>query len=210
MPDVRVRVPWHRRAMAISGVTPGPAPIAPALPSHDHRATVAPATASAAAAGVRPEIQALRALAVGLVVIYHLWPAAVPGGFIGVDVFFAISGFLITSMLLRELDREGTIRLAAFWARRARRLLPAALVTLLACAVATIALVPLFYREGFLGDIRASAAYVQNWHLAAIETDYFASEGAPSPVQHFWSLSAEEQFYLAWPLLLALALVVAR
>src|SRR5215207_7555355 len=164
MPDVRVRVPWHRRAMAISGVTPGPAPIAPALPSHDHRATVAPATASAAAAGVRPEIQALRALAVGLVVIYHLWPAAVPGGFIGVDVFFAISGFLITSMLLREIDREGTIRLWQFYARRARRILPASLVTLGSVGIATILFVPLSYWSQFFGDLTASTTYVQNWH----------------------------------------------
>ena len=195
--------------MAISGLPPGPAPVAPALPSGEHQATAAPVTATAAA-GVRPEIQALRALAVALVVVYHLWPTALPGGFVGVDVFFAISGFLITSMLLREIDREGKVRLVAFWARRARRLLPAALVTLLACAVATAVLVPLFYREGFLTDIRASAAYVQNWHLAAVETDYFASEGAPSPVQHFWSLSAEEQFYVAWPLLPALALLATR
>ena len=196
--------------MAISGVPSGTAPVAPALPSHHHRATAARATVSATTAGVRPEIQALRALAVGLVVVYHLWPAAVPGGFIGVDVFFVISGFLITSMLLREIDREGRVRLAAFWARRARRLLPAALVTLLVCAVATVVLVPLFYREAFLTDIWASAAYVQNWHLAAVETDYFASEGAPSPVQHFWSLSAEEQFYVVWPVLPALALLAAR
>ena len=114
--------------MAISGVPPVPAPVAPALPSHERRAIASPDAVSAAAAGVRPEIQALRALAVGLVVVYHLWPTAVPGGFIGVDVFFAISGFLITSMLLREIDRDGKVRLAAFWARRARRLLPAARV----------------------------------------------------------------------------------
>ena len=143
-------------------------------------------------------------------VIYHLWPEALPGGFVGVDVFFAISGFLITSMLLREIDRDGTIRLSAFWARRARRLLPAALVTLLFCAVVTAIFVPLYYREGFLTDVRASTAYVQNWHLSAIKTDYFAAEGAPSPVQHYWSLSAEEQFYVIWPLILALALLATR
>ena len=163
-----------------------------------------------AAGAVRPEIQALRALAVALVVVYHLWPSAVPGGFVGVDVFFAISGFLITSMLLREIERDGTVRLADFWARRARRILPAALATLLFCAAATAILVPLYYREGFLVDLRASTAYVQNWHLSAIETDYFAAESTASPVQHFWSLSVEEQFYGLWPVLLALALLATR
>src|SRR5512133_2441777 len=96
-------------------------------------------------AGLRSEIQALRAVAVLLVVVAHLWPAVLPGGFVGVDVFFAISGFLITSLLLREIDRTGRLSLSAFWARRARRILPAALVTLLFCAIATILFVPLTY-----------------------------------------------------------------
>ena len=101
------------------------------------------APARAPRSRVRAEIQALRAVAVSLVLVYHLWPAAVPGGYVGVDVFFAISGFLITSLLLREAERGGRISLAGFWARRARRILPAALVTVLACAIATMVLVPL-------------------------------------------------------------------
>ena len=201
--------------MRLSGVVQVPASTVARLPSPPPPAAPAPATRppparADGAAGVRPEIQALRALAVALVVVYHLWPGVMPGGFVGVDVFFAISGFLITSMLLREIDRGGTVRLGAFWARRARRLLPAALTTLLACAAATALLVPLYYRESFLTDIRASTAYVQNWHLSAVQTDYFAAEGAASPVQHFWSLSAEEQFYVIWPLLLVVAVVVVR
>jgi peptidoglycan/LPS O-acetylase OafA/YrhL len=157
-------------------------------------------------AGVRPEIQALRAVAVALVVVYHLWPAALPGGFVGVDVFFAISGFLITGLLLREADRRGTVSPTAFWARRVRRILPASLVTLLFCALATIALVPLDYWARFLADVEASALYVQNWHLAHTAVDYFAQAASgPSPEQHFWSLSVEEQFYLVWPLVLVLA-----
>src|SRR3954470_5017901 len=91
---------------------------------------------------MRPEIQGLRALAVALVLVFHLWPSALPGGFVGVDVFFAISGFLITAHLLREVERSGRVSLRQFWARRARRILPAALLTLLACGVATIAVVP--------------------------------------------------------------------
>jgi peptidoglycan/LPS O-acetylase OafA/YrhL len=197
--------------MRLSGVTHQPARqrSTPRTPS-DATWSSPDRPRSKTAAGVRAEIQALRALAVALVVVYHLWPEALPGGFVGVDVFFAISGFLITSMLLREIDRGGTIRLSAFWARRARRLLPAALVTLLFCAVVTAIFVPLYYREGFLTDVRASTAYVQNWHLSAIQTDYFAAEGAPSPVQHYWSLSAEEQFYVVWPLIIALALLATR
>src|SRR4051794_38206451 len=111
---------------------------------------------------VREEIQALRALAVVLVVLYHYWPGAAPAGFVGVDVFFAISGFLITDMLLREVTERGTVSLPRFWARRARRLLPAALLTIAVCAVATIAFVPVNYWQQFFGEMRASAAYAQN------------------------------------------------
>jgi peptidoglycan/LPS O-acetylase OafA/YrhL len=159
---------------------------------------------------VRPEIQALRAVAVLLVVVAHLWPSALPGGFVGVDVFFAISGFLITSLLLREIDRTGRLSLSAFWARRARRILPAALVTLLFCAIATIVFVPLTYWQQFLAELRASTAYVQNWQLADSAVDYFAADDGPSPVQHFWSLSAEEQFYVVWPIVLLLAVGLTR
>ncbi|WP_187368929.1 acyltransferase family protein [Baekduia soli] len=174
------------------------------------RPTAAPVATAAPPTVPRPEIQALRFVAVGLVVVYHLWPAAAPGGFVGVDVFFAISGFLITSLLLREIDRTGTLSLTGFWGRRARRILPAALVTLLACAVTTMAFVPLTYWPQFFSDLRASTGYVQNWHLAATAVDYFAAENAPSPVQHFWSLSVEEQFYLGWPVMMLCAMVVAR
>jgi peptidoglycan/LPS O-acetylase OafA/YrhL len=158
-----------------------------------------------AARTLRPEIQALRALAVALVVVYHLWPAALPGGFVGVDVFFVISGFLITSLLLREVDARGTVSLSGFWARRARRILPAALLTLLFCALATALVVPRVYWQQFFGDIRASTAYVQNWHLASAAVDYMAADNAPSAVQHFWSLSVEEQFYVVWPVVILLA-----
>lgn len=159
---------------------------------------------------VRPEIQALRAIAVLTVVVYHVWPEAMPGGYVGVDVFFAISGFLITAHLLREVQRTGTLSLWQFWARRARRLLPASLLTLFACAVATIAIVPQLYWQQFLTEIGTSTAYVQNWQLASDAVDYLGAENRASPVQHFWSLSAEEQFYVVWPLLILVAAWTAR
>jgi peptidoglycan/LPS O-acetylase OafA/YrhL len=178
------------------------------------RAAGRPAEADAGRATPRPrsalraEIQALRAVAVALVLVYHLWPAAVRGGFVGVDVFFAISGFLITSLLLREIERTGRVSLADFWARRARRILPAALLTIFVCALATVAFVPLTHWQQFFAELRASTAYVQNWQLAHDAVDYLAAANAPSPVQHYWSLAIEEQFYLVWPVLITIALAV--
>ncbi len=169
-----------------------------------------PAAGGSPPTEIRVEIQALRAVAVMLVVLYHLWPDQIPGGYVGVDVFFAISGFLITSHLMREVEAAGRVSLTRFWARRARRLLPASLTTLLVCAVATIVFVPDIYWQSFFMDIRASTFYVQNWHLAASSVDYLAAADRASPVQHFWSLSAEEQFYLVWPLLITLAALTAR
>ncbi|MDM7854026.1 acyltransferase family protein [Cellulomonas alba] len=154
----------------------------------------------------RPEIQALRALAVMLVVLYHLWPTRLTGGYVGVDVFFVISGFLITGHLLREATTSGRVHLAQFWARRARRLLPASLLVLGLTAVATLVWVPRALWHGFLVDTAAAATYVVNWALAAQSVDYLAADAAASPVQHYWSLSVEEQFYLVWPLLVGLAI----
>ncbi|MDF2444508.1 MAG: hypothetical protein JWR01_2711, partial [Subtercola sp.] len=133
------------------------------------------------------------------VVIYHLWPAQLPGGFVGVDIFFAISGFLIIGHLMREVDRTGGVRLLPFWARRARRLLPASLLVLAVTGVAVLVVVPTVQWQQFFSEIAASALYVQNWLLAHNAVDYLAATNAASPVEHFWSLSVEEQFYLAWP-----------
>ncbi|WP_166784039.1 acyltransferase family protein [Cryobacterium suzukii] len=157
--------------------------------------------------GTRPEIQALRALAVGAVVLYHLWPNRLTGGYIGVDVFFAISGFLIIGHLLREVDRTGRVSLLAFWAKRARRLLPASLVVLVATGIGILAFVPTVQWQQWFREIAASALYVQNWQLAHDAVDYLGAENAPSPVQHFWSLSVEEQLYIGWPLIV-IALVI--
>jgi peptidoglycan/LPS O-acetylase OafA/YrhL len=145
-------------------------------------------------------------LAVTGVVVYHVWPWALPGGFVGVDVFFVISGFLITRHLADEVARTGTVRLGRFWARRIRRILPAAFAVLVACVALTLLVLPAMAWPENLEEIRASALYVENWLLAGHAVDYLAAENAPSLVQHYWSLSLEEQFYLVWPLLLLLAL----
>lgn len=158
---------------------------------------------------LRPEIQALRTLAVAAVVLYHAWPNRLPGGFIGVDVFFVVSGFLITSHLLREVWSSGAIRLSRFWARRARRLLPASLLVLVVTAVGVLLIAPAAQWAPFFREIAASALYVQNWALIAASVDYLAAENAPSPVQHYWSLGVEEQLYVVWPLLIVLAVIVS-
>ena len=149
---------------------------------------------------IRADIQGLRALAVGMVVIYHLWPNRLTGGFVGVDVFFVISGFLITSHILSSPPVTGR-DLAVFWRRRVRRLLPASLLVLGVTAVATRIVAPASRWEDTAAQIISSALYVQNWTLASGSVDYLAAENAASPVQHFWSLSVEEQFYLVWPVL---------
>jgi peptidoglycan/LPS O-acetylase OafA/YrhL len=153
--------------------------------------------------GFRPDLEGLRAVAVGLVILYHARAPWFPGGYVGVDVFFVLSGFLITGILVRELEAEGRISLPRFYARRARRLLPAAALVLLATAVASVILLPPLQLPDVGGDIAAAAAYASNLRFAFQATDYLASELPPSPVLHYWSLGVEEQFYLFWPALLA-------
>lgn len=158
----------------------------------------------------RWDIQGLRAFAVLSVVVYHLWPNRLPGGFVGVDVFFVISGFLITGHLLREVVATGRIGLAGFWSRRAKRLLPGAFLTILATGTAVLLWVPSALWGQYGRELIASTVYVQNWQLAADAVDYLSQGNQASPFQHFWSLSVEEQFYIALPLVLLGALWVAR
>jgi len=159
---------------------------------------------------MRTDIQTLRALAVVAVLLFHLWPKRLPGGYIGVDIFFVISGYLITSHLLGELVATGGIRVGQFWAKRAKRLLPASLLVLLATAVATIVWVPRTLWDQFLGEVLTSTLYVENWRLASDSVDYLAGGNEASPVQHFWTLSVEEQFYIALPLILLLSVFALR
>jgi len=159
---------------------------------------------------VRTDIQALRAIAVGSVMLYHLWPNKLTGGYVGVDVFFAISGFLITSHLLAEIEATGRLRPGRFWARRAKRLVPASTLVLLLTAIGVVTSVPRNLWGQFFDEIIASTVQAQNWLLAHNSVDYLAANNTPSPTQHFWTLSAEEQFYIALPLLLLVAIAVSR
>jgi peptidoglycan/LPS O-acetylase OafA/YrhL len=157
--------------------------------------------------GRLPGLDGLRAIAVLAVIAYHADLGWLPGGFLGVDVFFVISGFLITTLLLAERDRLGHIDLRGFWLRRARRLLPA-LFLLIATTLALCVLLAPDELTEVRGDTLAALAYVTNWYLVFRQQSYFQIMGRPSPLLHLWSLAVEEQFYLVWPLVLTAGLAL--
>ena len=157
----------------------------------------------------RNDIQGLRAIAVLSVVLYHASVPFIPGGYVGVDIFFVISGFLITSHLLAGSRRDGRIKFGDFYARRARRILPASFVVLLLSIIAALIWLPPLQLRAALKDAIATALYVPNYIFAAQGTNYL-SEYTPSIFQHYWSLGVEEQFYLVWPALLFVVLLVSR
>jgi peptidoglycan/LPS O-acetylase OafA/YrhL len=155
-----------------------------------------------AQSGFRPDIEGLRAAAVLAVVLFHADVPGVGGGYVGVDVFFVISGFLITGLLWREASGTGTVRLSRFYGARARRLLPASAAVGVVTMIASVALLPLLQVKSVLVDGITSALYVGNYWFIMRGVDYFASTRPPSPFQHYWSLGVEEQFYLVWPALI--------
>jgi len=156
-----------------------------------------------------PEIEGLRGIAVATVLLYHAG-FGFSGGYVGVDVFFVLSGFLITRLLVRERTTTGRISLAAFYARRARRLLPAATLVLLVVVLAAHVLLNPLRAHDTAVDARWAALFAANVHFARVGTDYLASSAAPSLLQHWWSLAIEEQFYLVWPGLFAAAWALWR
>jgi len=153
--------------------------------------------------GFRPDIQGIRAIAVVLVLLCHAQLPFAEGGFIGVDVFYVLSGFLITGLIATEVERDGRVSIRGFYARRAKRLLPLAGTVLVFVAIVSLFVYGTARQVDVGGDIVAAALFVLNWRFIQQGTDYFAFEsGMISPIQHYWTLAVEEQFYILWPLLL--------
>ncbi|ACQ81267.1 acyltransferase 3 [Beutenbergia cavernae DSM 12333] len=184
-----------------------PEPAAPS-PGRSGRTTTAPHAPSRPSSSRIRGLDGLRALAVLAVLVYHTWPQALPGGFLGVDVFFVVSGFLITTLLLREVRDAGRLDLRRFWARRARRLLPA-LATVVVTGVLLARLVEPDLLVGIGRQVLGAATFSSNWLAVAAEASYF-DQTAPQLFATFWSLAIEEQFYLIWPVALAVLLAVVR
>ena len=171
-------------------------------------ASVAGTAGGGAKGGFRADVQALRAVAVLLVVLYHAHVPGLTGGYIGVDVFFVISGFLITGLLVREQERTGRISILKFYGRRMRRIMPAAALVLIATVVASYHWLG-FIRGAYIAeDAEWSSVFLANFHFAAVGSDYLHAQSAASTLRHFWSLAVEEQFYVVWPaLFLVLGLI---
>jgi peptidoglycan/LPS O-acetylase OafA/YrhL len=198
------RIVTTRTTIEPTAVAPVTAPRHPPRPP----VTPSPRPPESARAGRRRDIQGLRALAVLAVIVDHVfrWPG---GGFAGVDVFFVISGFLITGLLLREHEATGRISLRGFYANRMRRILPAAALVLAVTVTVGYALFNQTRALATAWDALASLLFVTNWRFTAVGTDYFSDSSTPSVLQHYWSLSVEEQFYLLWPALLIAVLLLA-
>ncbi|GAA0794606.1 acyltransferase family protein [Spirilliplanes yamanashiensis] len=179
------------------------------IPARDTGGRQAPAVSPGH--GFRADVQALRAVAVLLVVLYHAGVPGLTGGFIGVDVFFVISGFLITGLLIREQERTGTVSILGFYARRMRRIMPAAALVLIATVVASYHYLGYIRGATIADDAEYAGGFLANFHFGAQGRDYLTAQSDPSTLQHFWSLAVEEQFYVVWPaLFLGLALLVTR
>ena len=155
-------------------------------------------------------LDGMRAFAVVAVILYHADPGWAVGGYFGVDVFFVLSGYLITTLLLGEWLGSGGVALRAFWGRRARRLLPALFVMLAVVGAVSVLFPKVLGSPGLLGDTLSTVGYVANWHFIAVHTNYFATAANPSPLQHTWTLAIEEQFYLVWPLVLLVLMGALR
>jgi peptidoglycan/LPS O-acetylase OafA/YrhL len=158
----------------------------------------------------RPDIEGMRAIAVVLVILFHAYHVPFTGGFVGVDVFFVISGFLITSLLLKEQKRTGRVSIFGFYARRVRRILPASTLVVLVTVFATYGWLGFIAGNTAATDAKWTEIFAANIHFGLVRTDYFGAQLPPSPLQHMWSLGVEEQFYLVWPGLFLILVLLAR
>ncbi len=158
----------------------------------------------------RPDVQGLRAVAVALVVLFHAHVPGLGGGYVGVDVFFVISGFVITGVLLREHTSTGSTSILHFYARRVRRILPAATLVIIAAVIASYALLGPISGGQTAGDARWASLFLINVHFASTGTNYLSSQLPPSVLQNYWSLAVEEQFYLIYPTIFLVVAAVAR
>jgi peptidoglycan/LPS O-acetylase OafA/YrhL len=195
---------------------PPSAPVAPGGPMRTTGAHPRPAPAPVRppqrweGVGFRPDIQGLRAVAVALVLLSHVGFSFAAGGYVGVDVFFVVSGFLITSLLVKEVFDTGKISIAGFYARRARRILPAASAVTIATVIGAWLWFPVTRLEAVMQDAFTVIVYAVNYRFVATETEYLNADQMPSPFQQYWSLAVEEQFYVVWPLLLIGLLLLAK
>jgi peptidoglycan/LPS O-acetylase OafA/YrhL len=160
--------------------------------------------------GFRADIEGLRAVAIILVVLYHCGVTWLTGGYVGVDVFFVVSGFLITGLLIREHEERGTVSIPGFYARRSRRILPAAMVVIIATVIGAHQIQNFITYAQTAVDARWAALFAANFHFAIQGTNYFDASFAPSPLLHYWSLAVEEQFYVVWPAVVLLAGLALR
>lgn len=196
----------HRRDIESSGPHErGPAAGLPRSARDDRSSSASPK-----AWAHQPALDGLRAVAVYLVVVFHSNVSWVSGGFVGVDIFFVLSGYLVTNVLLSEWSRTERIDLRRFYARRVRRLLPAAAITIVVTAFVATLVLSRISRQALVGDAQASLLYVANWNFLGDTTDYFADGSEQSPFLHFWSLAIEEQFYFVFPAVLILILRATR
>lgn len=158
----------------------------------------------------RPDIEGVRAISSITVMLFHAGITALAGGFTGVDVFFVLSGFLVTGGLLREAQRSGTIAWLDFMGRRFRRLLPVSTLILILTVIATYQWMGFNRGNVVADDARWTAAFLANWRFINVGTDYLAGQATASPLQHYWTLAVEGQFYFAWPLIVLVLALIAR